>query len=455
MPTIRGFVEGLEIGRAGLLVATVVQDDGTRGTYRIADLDADPERFNERLSKLGLLRDAMDAAEPVEIEFTSEGSANLIERVRRITRDSLEPVTATDRVTGMVIGVAVAARNLTGAASEAADRAVVGLMAAGSAQSYVLDLQAPERGVAEAQLDLLREAQAAGDTVTLDVAVKERRIVSVTRGELGGAGDGGDKGEPIAGFVEAIAHSQLAQSHVMLVRLVTAPPFETAAGGHFVKLEPFTPSEIALAVLRGSPEHALLEAALRDKLRVHVLGSAAADSDRPNEPRDEPRDDNEPMSHVPLAADGGVIGVVDGAAGHARPLRLVRGVELLHALASASRPVWIEVRRRSLDVGPEVPCAPGLPSNDLTPRTLRDLALPYKAEWSAIGCFNHGVYRFQFILDTPFELYIDGELRCLHAAEDGSAQFAHACLDGDHEVRVVLPEWTCRKDFAFDVYRIR
>jgi hypothetical protein len=53
------------------------------------------------------------------------------------------------------------------------------------------------------------------------------------------------------------------------------------------------------------------------------------------------------------------------------------------------------------------------------------------------------------------ELYIDGEPRCLHKSEDGSATFAHACLEGDHEIRVVLPEWTCRMDFDFDVYRIR
>lgn len=449
MPTIRGFVEGLEIGRAGLFVATVVKDDGTRDAYRIADLDADPERFNERLSKLGLLRDAMDAAEPVEIEYTAEGAANSIDRVRRITRDSVAPVTGTTRVTGMVIGVAVAAQNRTGNAAEAPDRAVVALMAAGSAQSYVLDMQAPERGVAEAQLDMLREAQAAGEAVTLDVSGKERRIVTVARGDLGGAGAGGGDAETIAGFVEAIAHSQLAQSHVMVVTLVTAPPFETAAGGHYVELEPFTPGEVTLAVLRGSPEYALLEAALRDKLRVHVAASAAAEPDRPNEPRD---DTPPPATHVPRSREEPLAG---GAARTGEPLRLVRGVQVLHALASASRPVWIEVRRRSLDVGPEAPCADGLPSNDLTPRTLRDLALPYKAEWSATGCFNHGVYRFQFILDTPLELFIDGEARCLHTGEDGATQFAHACLDGDHEVRVVLPEWTCRREFVFDVYRIR
>src|SRR5690606_11284676 len=288
-------------------------------------------------------------------------------------------------------------------------------------------------------------------------------------------GDGGGA-EILDGFVESIGHSQLAHTHVMIVTLSTAPPFESVPGGNVVKLEPFTPSEVALAVVRGSPEYALLEAALRDKLRVRVLASAAGEPQQPDGPGEWP------PTHVPRAAaadlaSGQVAGPAverdsaaagleverDGAAavrpslrkGPVGPLRLVRAVELLHALASASRPVWIEVKRRSLDVGPDEACADGLPSSDLTPKSLRDLGLPYKAEWSGSACFNHGVYRFQLILDTPFEIYIDGKPCCIHEAEDGKTKFAHACLDGLHDVRVVLPEWTCKHDFVFDVYRIR
>ena len=67
MPIIRGFVERLEIGRAGLVTAALRHDDGSTADYLIQDLDADPERFNERLSKLGVLRDAMARIrQPVE-----------------------------------------------------------------------------------------------------------------------------------------------------------------------------------------------------------------------------------------------------------------------------------------------------------------------------------------------------------------------------------------------------
>ena len=109
MPIIRGFVERLEIGRAGLVVAALRHDDGSGADYQIADLDADPERFNERLSKLGILRDAMTRAEPVEVEYTggSEGNgARTLERVARITRDGLVPTAQTERLTALVQRIA-------------------------------------------------------------------------------------------------------------------------------------------------------------------------------------------------------------------------------------------------------------------------------------------------------------------------------------------------------------
>lgn len=461
MATIRGFVEGLEIGRAGLVIAVVVTDDGARDSYQLPDLDADPERFNERLSKLGVLRDAMTACEPVEVEFVREGSANLIERVRRITRDSLVTSQATARVSGSVMGVAVTTRHGTGATGEAADMAVVVLMGGGAPQSFQLDMQAPERQVAETQLDMLRNAQVSGETVSVDVVEKDRRIVAVYSGDFGGTG--GSSGQPavLDGFVESIGHSQLAQGSLMAIELTTAPPFESSVAGNVVKLEPFAPSLVRLAVVRGSPEYALFEAALRDKLRVRVMTV---------EPRDRSDDSD---TGIPVGREDATVGINESAGVGLRAEResfvlsdvreeglgavlLVRGAQLLHALASAGRPVWIQVQRRSLDVGPDPACTTdGLPSNDLTPRGLRDLALPYKAEWVGWGCFNHGVYRFQLSLETPFEIIIDDVPRCVHAGDDGKVQFAHACLDGEHEVRIVLNAWSCKQDFVMDVYRIR
>jgi hypothetical protein len=131
-------------------------------------------------------------------------------------------------------------------------------------------------------------------------------------------------------------------------------------------------------------------------------------------------------------------------------------VQLLTALASASRPVWIQISRHSLDEGPAGDrCTEGLPSSDLSPQGLRDLHIPYTAEWAGHGCFNPGVYRLQFGLDVEFEVQIDCKPLCLHASADGTVRFAHACLHGDHEVRVVLKGWTCKKTFEMDVYRIR
>src|SRR5437868_4918492 len=106
MPTIRGFVERLEIGRAGLVTASMLHDDGSSADYLIADLDADPERFNERLSKLAILRDAMSRAEPVEVEYVANDSGGrTIERVVRITRDVLAANGATQQVPVFVIGI--------------------------------------------------------------------------------------------------------------------------------------------------------------------------------------------------------------------------------------------------------------------------------------------------------------------------------------------------------------
>lgn len=451
MPTIRGFVARLEVGRQALITATVLQDDGSKDDYTIADLDADPERYNERLSKLGMLRDAMNLDEPVEIEYTDSNGQHAIDKVARITRSNLDPSSVAQQVSGTVVGISVMSRNQTGIA-EASDTATVGLLdLSGAAHSYVLDLQIPERGVAAAQLQMLRDAQSDGESVTLGLDSRGTRIITV---DVGGDDDGGDAGTPslIDGFVESIGHgvSVGGTATMALAEVTTAPPF--AGGGNVVSLVAFTPSLESFLLVTGSPEYELFMTALRDKLRIRIAAIAPT-----------PRDANPPVNGGSSTVTGGqqieVLNANAAPAATAGPppvtAQLVRGAEVLHCLASASRPVWICVSRKSLDVGPEVPCADGLPTNDLRVSTLRDLHLPYCAKWCGIGCFNHGVYRLQFDLQSRFEVCVDGEPVCVYTSEDGKTRFAHACLDGEHEICVTLPEWTCKQTFDMDIYRIR
>ena len=277
MPTVRGFVERLEVGRAGLVTLTLLQDDGSHQDYRIPDLDADPERFNEYLSKLALLRDAMDRAEPVEVEYDDkEGATRGLVRVARITRDQLAGPGKTQRVTVSVVGAVIGTAVGAGPHMESADLAtIIGMAADGSVQRYVLDMQIPERAVAQAQLAALLRAQEAGATVSLEVTAESLRIVAV------GVGDTDEQGsasalDTVDGFVESIAHSPFATSFsgTAQVMLTSAPPFNGA--GNMVPLEPFTPQPVALLVAAGSAEYKLFVLALADKLLVRVMLAAAA-----------------------------------------------------------------------------------------------------------------------------------------------------------------------------------
>jgi hypothetical protein len=322
----------------------------------------------------------------------------------------------------------------------------------GTLASYALDLQLPERLVAAAQLQMIREAQASGQPLTLTVDSKQQRIVAVQAGDAGSIVRPGEE-EPVDGFVEAVALAPplAPMGNLALVDFTTAPPF--SGSGNVVELQPFTPELRRFLVVQGSLEYELFLAGLRDKLRMRALSGpelGGRGGDNPNQPPPPP-----PVGVAPLQPrEGG-----DPAAPPpAEPPKttLVRSAQLLAPLASASRPVWIQISRHSLDCGPDGPaCTEGLPSNDLTPQGLRDLRIPYTAEWVGCGCFNHGVYRLQFDLDVDFEVFVDGKPLCVHASKDGKTRFAHACLDGEHCIRVVLCGWTCRAVFRMDVYRIR
>ena len=456
--TKRGFVQRIEIGRAGLVVVTLLHEDGATAEYHIRDLDADPERFNERLSKLGVLRDAMTRGEPVEIECSREdkaGAPRLIERATRITRDSGWLAQHLETLDALVADVSVFAENRAAAAGEKADTAKVSVITGDLVRrELTLDLQIPERDVASAQLRIILDAKQQGMPLRFYVDSESNRITGVAT-DASLQQFGRDNGTVLDGFVEALSMVQTAggTDDLAVVRFITAPAFSGA--GNVVALTPFTPDNVDLLVFRESTNYKLFEAGLRDNLRMRVMVLTVSGGQKDRQPKGKADE----STSKPASSGGAPVAAAKKPMANEYEIPeivFVTGAELLAPLASASRPVWIKIARKTLDEGPDgFECTAGVPSSDLTPQTLRDLRLPYPAVWTGWGCFNHGVYRFQFDLPGPFEISVDGKPLCLHDADIGGIKFAHACLGGEHEVKVKVENWTCDKQFIMDVYRIR
>jgi hypothetical protein len=364
MPNIRGFVEQIEINRAGLARVFLIHADGSRGNYVIQDLDADPERFNERLSKLAILRDAMNRAEPVEIEHVSSESGEQIERVRRITRDDLTPVARVESVSGFIFDLMIHSENGVLGDGEKPDQAAVFVLQPDmSVARLILYLQEPERLVKSQQLEMLRDAQARGRVVRLlvDVGNEEARknnrpprIISVA---VDNADNdfGGERAADVNGFVESLSLLRIPSvgatsmaSSFALVRFTTAPPF--TGTGNVVGLAPFSPATISLLVLKNSLAYELFLDGLRDNLRMRAslvpIPARSGNDESPNT-----INNSEGGTHTPLLR---MLATTNAAASSGgSDLFISFGAELLAPLASASRPVWIEIKRESLDLGPE------------------------------------------------------------------------------------------------------
>ncbi len=482
MAVERGFVQRIEVGRGGLVTITLVHDDRSTGIYYIRDLDADPERFNERLSRLGILRDAMNRGEPVEVEVeapstdkTKAGAQLELARAVRVTRDELDsPGGSLQQVAGLVLDVSVASVNgITSDGLETHDSATIAVLNSQLAPvTLTLDLQAPERLVASQQLDMVREAQSRGAVARFVVQPPDNRnvrlVVAVSVDDDASAF--GREAEAKDGFVETLSLIQVPFGNPQLtarianVRFTTAPPF--SGPGNTVANTPFTPSTVTLLVARGSATYELFEAGLRDNLRMRVaLGPLPGEgqptgADAAAAPADQAVQTSDLQTAPPTApAEGAGAAVAEGPilkVAATEVVRLAIAAELLAPLASASRPVWVTISREMLDRGPEGDeCQPGVPSSDLTPQGLRDLRIPYRAEWKGCGCFNDGVYRFQVQLPGECRVTVDDEELCLYDSDQGGVKFAYACLGGYHCVKVVIEEWTCDTDFIFDVYRLR
>jgi hypothetical protein len=218
-----------------------------------------------------------------------------------------------------------------------------------------------------------------------------------------------------------------------------------------VSPDAFAPEGLGFFVARGSVVYALLEAAVRenDRVRVSYLPLPGAEQ-------------GDHVAFQRLSEVGGVAGAHPGAmepTGTEEEDAPVEGLllaaEIQAPLSSASRPVWVRIDREVLDVGPASDCVPGLPSTSLRPRTLRDLRIPYPAEWVGQGCFNHGVYRFQLTAPAGSVVLVDDEALCLFPAGDEGVVAGHACLEGDHLVTVQIPEYVCDTEFDLDVFRVR
>jgi len=451
MSVNQGFVQKIEVNRGGQVTATLILTDGTIAAYTIQDLDGDPERFNERLSKLALLRDAQNRAEPVEIEHDTVNGSEEIERIVRITRDDITLTTALTEVAALVISVQVTAQTLIAAGLDSADTATVTLLSSTlSTLSCTLNLQTPERLVAQTQLNILLNAQANGDTVQLLLQTADNTIKAVAVGSADASFSQQDT-TIVAGFVETlglIGSSAAAgfSGDFATATFTTAPDF--SGPGNTVAANPFTPQLLTLLVAKASPAYLLFEAGLRDNLRMRVRYATAQTREEGNNPNPTKGAGN-PTGGAPAAKD---------TAGNpnATPALIALAAELDAPLSSASRPVWIVISRESLDAGPDGGCTiDGVPSSDLSVKTLRDLHIPYTALWKGLGCFNHGVYRFQINQPSGVKLVVCCEKRCLYPSDDKTTCLGYACIHGDCEVVVELEDWTCDKDFQMDVYRIR
>ncbi len=478
MATTRGFVERIEVGRGGLVKVGVVEGDASRSTYVVSDIDGDPERFNERLTKVAVLRDAMNRAEPVEIEHVAGEFGREIERVARISRDALDPPITVEQVSGLVLQVVVQSRNALQGAAEAHDDAQVFVLGLdGSVVALRLDLQAPERLVAKAQLEVITDAHARGTLCRFlvnrpnDAAGVD--ILAVAAGDAF-AGDR-DQRVSVSAFVESLglilpSGGGLAAAALAATRVTTAPEF-TGPGGT-LDPGPFTPVELELYVAKGSLTYQLVEAGLRDNLRMRLaylpIKGRDPKQDKPAEKPSRKKKENEDeqggavvFRDASYAAElakryGSYVEGSEGGAAEGSPTRaLLLAAELLAPLASASRPVWIRIDREMLDRGPEAECVPGLPSSSLKTQTLRDLRIPYPAQWIGLGCFNHGVYRFQLTAPPDATLRVGGDEICLYATADDGTRAGYACVDGDALVTVEIPAYTCDTEFDLDVYRIR
>lgn len=480
MITSMYYVLDLSMGRAGLATATLVPVSGsTNLTVHVSDVDAEPERFNERLTKIALLRDAMNRAEPVRVT-TVEGKSGLeVDEVTRVTRDWLLAEGKPEVAVGLVLNLRTLARHGTSSAGEASDITQVTLYDPAGARfvTSALSLQMQERGTADAILATLTEGLHAGTAVRLDLMRDPR---SKTTWIVGATEQRGQAVEQVIdGFVESLGLRMAGRWPLAEVYITTAP--RLIGPRRVVDPALFTPDRVLLLVPQGSQMATWLERALAESRRVRI-GHVILGASEQAEPG---------VSDLDASLDDGVPGETSDPAVTDLTASLLTSLVVMAPHASAARPVWTCVRQEALEQPPSIECIPGTPA---TIASVGGLQVPHRAAWEGTGCFVHGVYRIQVISPVQPVILVDGVAPCCpvgipleKAKEEVTAELAagrlesglqriayqetvsiskarttpdlqvwmvHICVEGSHTVRIAFDAWRCGYRLALDVFRV-
>lgn len=449
MAIYRGFVQSILVRDDGWVETAIkaVHAGNAIQTFFIPNLDGDLTQAHKRLGQLSLLRDALARVEPVELDYSADASqGNLIQDVTILPRQSIDGRRGTRLVEGVVIGVSITERGPESGSSpyrDEPDLAAISLLRDdGTVEGLLLDLQRPDPGTAQAELEMVQQAHRTRRPVQLmvtseykpntDAGVKLDAAAGVT-GETTAASyiqtcrwvvlPNADL-DYVYAFIERLGQryesytsaNAPAASHVEVV--YTTAPGQTPEGD-VSNNGTFTPQRLTAWVHSDSPLLARLETALRDSLQVKL-------------------------------------GLKDGQ---------VHEVELVAGLGSTALPIWICTSLETVDCDHAGQCV-----NQPTISTLDGADLdqvPRSVEWRGEGYFREGIWRFVVSAPGEFRLLLDGKPICCKDADkcgcpagahdlqiSGPSQ-QHAYLKDMHRVELRLDGYTCRATFELKIYRIR
>lgn len=461
MSTYRGFVRSIQVRDDSWVEFEIqaVHAGNAIQTFFIRDLDGDVNVAHKRLGHLSLLRDALARILPVEIEYdanTEQG--NVVQDITIFPRPSIEGRQGNRRIEGTVIGLTVSEFSPVSSTTPYTDKAdlvgVVLLSNGGTIEHALLDLQRPDVMTAQSIFGLLREALRTRRPVAVIVTVEFRDDTKDTAKRKSSEGIPAgyiqtcawltvpeDMLDYLYAFIERLgqryeSYESTEAAAISYVRVTyTTAPGQTPEGD-ISDNSSFIPQTKEAWVHSDSPLLARLEAALRDKLQVK-LGLKETQ---------------------------------------------VHEVELVGHLGSASKPIWIEVKR-------------SLAQSEDTPNLCRNIPtiqapsssdfdeIPVSVLWLGHAYFNEGIWRFVTSSQAEVELLIDDQTPCSGSVSGprqidkvtgkavvsdispraiireqfryGKPTLYHAYLDGMHSIKLIVKSRTCSQPFQLLVYRIR